>query len=118
MADFNGPECRFSLFALTAKVGVGTGVDITDSNNSADMDRMLTQLFLTTIPISAEYSKPHLAKLNDALLMFKQIFGRLVRRPGRSNLHIHVLDARANVKTGPYRRFKAFTDKYKTIKDL
>lgn len=95
-----------------AIISVGTGVNITDSNSSPDKDRMLTQLFLTRLPISAQKTQSQLQKINDGLVVFKQWIGRLVRRPGRCNMHLHIMDARANVKTGIYRRFRIVTGKY------
>lgn len=95
-----------------AIMSFGTGVDITDKDCPPEDDRMFTQLFITRIPISPNRNESTHQKINNALVAFLQLTGRLVRRPGRTNMHIHVMDARANMKTGIYRRFRSLLSKY------
>jgi hypothetical protein len=53
--------------------------------------------------------------MSDALILFQQIIGRLVRREGRSDMQIHVMDARATITEGLYNRFRSVILKYKDI---
>lgn len=95
-------------------VAVGTGVDITDEQVLPSDDKMLNSIFITRIPISAG-DESWQDKMNDAVILFKQIIGRLVRREGRSGMQIHVMDARATVSEGVFNRFRGVILKYKNI---
>lgn len=97
----------------------GTGVDITDKQAKPIDDQMLSHLVVTRLPFSpANKNSNYMKTIEDGLVDFKQILGRLVRRPDRKNMHLHVLDARARVEVGAYRRFKFILDKYDVINTL
>lgn len=95
-----------------ATMGVSTGVDITDSEATPGADHMLNQLFVTRLPISANNKERHIDKINNALITFRQLLGRLVRRPGRTGMEIHIMDSRAVEKRGIYKRFLVFLNDY------
>jgi CRISPR type IV-associated DEAD/DEAH-box helicase Csf4 len=95
-------------------ISVGTGVDISDDQVLPVDDKMLNTLFITRIPISVG-DESWQDKMSDALILFQQIIGRLVRREGRSDMQIHVMDARATITEGLYNRFRSVILKYKDI---
>lgn len=75
-----------------------TGLDLTDRQQDAVDDNMIQSLVIPRLPYAPletpEKRVPfHIARSN-ALLMFKQGMGRLVRRAGRENMNLIVTDHR------------------------
>jgi CRISPR type IV-associated DEAD/DEAH-box helicase Csf4 len=101
-----------------AILSVGTGVDITSSKQQAEDDNMLQSVFITRIPntaIDSAVNAPRSAFLNmrrESLVLSKQMIGRLVRRPGRKNMHVHLMDGRFNIKKGQYRMYSKIISHY------
>lgn len=96
----------------------GTGTDITDSEALPENDHLLQSVFITRIPnlttrnSSKFTSSQFLSGMRESIILTKQIAGRLVRRPNRKDMHLHLMDARFHIKKGSYRVFSQITDKY------
>ena len=100
---------------------VGTGVDITDDSVPAIHDQLVQAIFITRIPFphtTNSKKTAFISSLRDSLILSKQTLGRLVRRPGRKDMHIHLMDSRFNIKKGYYRMFLELTEYYKGINIL
>lgn len=104
-----------------AIANAGTGVDMTDSELPADKDNMVQSIFITRIPnltaskrdgAKTESVYNFLAMVRESISLTQQMIGRLVRRPGRNNMHIHMMDSRFNIKKGHYRMYSKLFDKY------
>ena len=87
-------------------IGLGpawTGLDLSDKESDPLNDNLLTDLVIACCPIGLNRSptmqkrienNPTYAISKEALMLFKQGLGRLIRRGGLSNRHIWILDGR------------------------
>lgn len=94
---------------------IGTGVDITDSLAPPINDKMLHTLFITRLPLGFGETNNWNDKISSAVILFKQILGRLVRRQGREGMQVHIMDARATISSGYYNKFRSVVLKYPKI---
>jgi len=98
---------------------VGTGVDITDNDSPPNEDNMVQSIFITRVPHlitnnsnQGGNSSNFLSMIRESMILTKQMIGRLVRRPGRTKMHIHLMDTRFSIKKGHYRMYSQIIDKY------
>ena len=93
------------------------GLDVTDRDALPENDHLIQNLFIQQLPYPSknEGNKNHsfLKQQADALLKFKQGIGRLVRRPGRKGMEIHVLDGRIHDRV--HNRFVKLFEPYPVV---
>lgn len=93
------------------------GLDVSDRDALPENDHLIQNLFIQQLPYPSrnEGNKNHsfLKQQADALLKFKQGIGRLVRRPGRKGMEIHVLDGRIHDRV--HSRFIKLFEPYSVV---
>jgi len=89
----------------------GTGINISDSDAAPVDDHMIDALFITRLPLAPNRNQ-YMQAIRDGVILVRQMMGRLVRRPGRTNMQIHILDARGNIKRGSERQFATQFNRY------
>jgi CRISPR type IV-associated DEAD/DEAH-box helicase Csf4 len=93
-----------------------TGLDITDDSVSADKDYSVASLIITRLPFSQPKSeKKELINTiaNECYFKLKQGVGRLVRRSGKGESFLYLLDSRIQEPTPLYRVSRKLMSKYK-----
>lgn len=98
------------------------GLDLTDTSASAEHDNLIQNIVIQRLPFNPPQSganaisRSAFFRYTEAVIRFKQGIGRLVRRPGRKDMHIWVLDSRiARTDNSDYKQFRRILRPYQAI---
>lgn len=100
-----------------------TGINLSDESAAPEKDTLLSDLVITRLPMGANRSLTHErrvamigfgAAVQEAIWLFRQGLGRLVRREGVSKRNLWVLDPRLDRKENWTHGFRKVLSRYST----
>lgn len=102
---------------LTVYGAAGKGMSLSDMTVDPSDDHMVSSVVLTRLPFPTvdvinNASSKYVESVNTAYMNFRQAIGRLIRRPGRTNAELVLLDGRGSVTAGRSKVFWSYLSGY------